>query len=277
MKSIKIKISELKPDPKQPRKILEGLKELGESIKLKGQLTPIIITPNNEILDGHRRYFAAKDARMEYLDASINERKLTPFLKKAIPFAINLEKRDFRPWDMAEYICDIYWGPFLNEYKPASRNDSGYTEFARYMGISPTTVRDIIKTYEISKKSKSLANAIKQKELSPSILKMIAIRPKEKHPGLIQIAKEENEKAKEGTSSMYTVLGKIKDKLKDETIKERLETKRELSNAYINRFKNKINTVTSLINETVLKIATHEQKEEMQRSMKPLIKFYNKL
>lgn len=279
MRYVKIKISELKPDSKQPRKLLEGLKELGESIKAKGQLQPISITSKNEILDGHRRYFASKKIGLEYLDAVIldDKKKLTPFLRKAFPFAINVERGEFKPWDMAESICDIYWNYFLEDFEPTSKNDCGYSEFAKYMGISATTIRDIIKTYEIAKKSKPLNKAIQEKELSPSILKEVARLPKEKHFNYINLAKEEKEKAKEATSSIYTVLGKVKDRIKDEKYKEKLNEKQELSNAYINRFVNKIRAVLNLINQTVLDIASDRQKKEMKKAIQPLIEFYNKI
>ena len=271
MKYVKIKISELKPDPKQPRKILEGLKELGASLKLKGQLVPIIITPDYEILDGHRRYFASKKIGIDYLDAVIhNENKLTPFLKRAYPFAINFENHDFKAWDMAEYICDIYWNYFLGEYTPKSRSDNGYSEFARYMGMSTTTVGDIIRVYDQAKKSKALDKAIKDKRISVATIREIAKTPKEEHSHYINIA--ENEK-----TEILTPRDLIVDRIRNDKAKEQLDKKDKLPPMYLNRITNKVNSIKSLLNDGVLKLATGEEEKQMKRTIKPIVIFYNKL
>ena len=272
MKSIKIKVSELKPDLEQPRKILEGLKELGESMKYKGQLTPIIISSDYGIIDGHRRYFAAKDIGIYYLDAVIlnGKKKMTPFLKKAFPFAINVERKEFKAWDMADSICDIYWNYFLEEYIPKSRNDSGYSEFAKIMGISMTTVRDIIKTDTLAKKSKPLGEALKNKEIPVATLKEIANTPKEDHSYYLDFVKKESQKPTKSKSF-------LRDSLRDEKAKQNLRKKEELPNGYVSRIGIKIKTTNSLLSQSVLELATNEQIQRIKKMMKPLIKFYNKL
>ena len=62
---IEIDISELRPNPYQPRKVFddEALKELSESIKEHGVFQPIIIKKSikgYEIIDGERRVRASK-------------------------------------------------------------------------------------------------------------------------------------------------------------------------------------------------------------------------
>lgn len=271
MKLIKIKVSELKPDSKQPRKIFSGLKELASSIKHKGQLSPIIITNDYEILDGHRRYFAAKDSGIEYLNAVVtNNNKMTTFLKKAFPFAVNVEREGFKAWDMAESIYNIYWNYFLEEYTPKSRNDNGYSEFAKYMGLGLTTVNTILKTYKVAKKSNVLHRALKNKNISFSTLREIATTPIEDHLYYISIADKEMSKPKLGRSFM-------RDKIRDERYKVDIDRKDEISKVYMSRLKNTINVVNSLLTYNIIKIADPDQNLKIKKLLKPIAEFYKRL
>jgi len=268
MKVVKVKISELKPDKDQPRKILEDLKELGESIILKGQLTPIIVTRDLEILDGHRRYFACKDAGIPYLNAYITDdkgKKLTPFLKKARPFAINVERTDFKPYEMAESIYNIYWNYFLEEFKPTKQSEKGYSEFSKQMGISKTAARDIIEMYEKSKKSKVLDKALKEKKIPITTLKDISVRPKQEHGDLIKIAKKEHNRVF------------MRDRIRDETLKTKIRAQETIHKAYITRIKIISKNLGLLLNEEVLKKIDNKQRSEIQQTLKKIYNFYRKL
>ncbi len=272
MKFVKIKISELKPDKEQPRKSYGGLKELGQSLQLKGQLTPIVITSSNEIIDGHRRYFSAKKLGMEYLDAVIinGKRKLTPFLKRAFPFAINVERENFNAWEMAESINDIYWNYFLEEYEPKRRDDSGYSEFARFMGLSPSTVYSILRVYKDAKKSKPLQKALKEKNITYNDILEISKSPRESHAYLIDMVKKEKDKPLKNKSH-------VRDKLRDERAKEQLRQKEDLPFSYVTRIKSKSKSLKSLLNESVIEKATSQQLLEIKKTIKPFITFYKKL
>ena len=271
MKAIKIRVSELKPDLKQPRKVFTRLKELASSIKHKGQLSPIIITQDYEILDGHRRYFAAVDSGIEYLNAVMSDsNKLTPFLKKAFPFAVNVEREGFKPWDMAESIYDIYWNYFLEEYTPKTRKDNGYSEFAKYMGLGITTVNSILRTYKVSKKSKYLQRALRQKKIAFSTLREIATTPLEDHSYYLSIADAEMSKPQLGRSFM-------RDKIRDERYKVDVDRKDEISKAYMNRLKTTIKVANTLLTYNTLKIANRDQKAEIKRLLTPFVKLYRAL
>ena len=64
METIKIKIGEIRPDKNQPRKKTgfgkEELEELSNSIKQVGMVVPILIQKDGMIIDGERRWRAAK-------------------------------------------------------------------------------------------------------------------------------------------------------------------------------------------------------------------------
>ncbi len=70
-----ISISDFKPDPEQPRKVIDpdALAELTASIKKHGILTPLLFRPADEgglfIVSGERRYLAAKQAGLAVLPA----------------------------------------------------------------------------------------------------------------------------------------------------------------------------------------------------------------
>lgn len=272
MKSVKVKISELKPDKEQPRKIIEGISELAESLKEKGQLSPIIITSNFTILDGHRRYLACKKAGIEFLDAVIldDKKKLTPFLRRAYPFAINVERHGFKLFDMAESICHIYWNYFLEEYTPKTRNDNGYGEFSRSMGISKTQVNDIINTYSTAKKSGSLAAALKKKDVVFSTLKEIAKAPQEHHSHYIEMVRKEQKKPLSNRSH-------LRDMIRDEKSRVFLESKEELTRSYLVRIKINSNDLASLLNPAVIKLADDDQIKSIKKSLKPIVNFNTKL
>lgn len=99
-----IAISEIHPDPEQPRKFFDraSLDELTLSVKKDGVLEPIMIRPNGEgyiIVYGERRFKAAAAAGLKEIPAQI--RDLTP--EEAFEFQIteNLHRKDVHPMEEA--------------------------------------------------------------------------------------------------------------------------------------------------------------------------------
>lgn len=73
-----IRISEIKPNPNQPRKHFDegALHELAESIKADGLQAPILVRPKDggyEIVQGERRYRAHEIAGLETISAEVKE------------------------------------------------------------------------------------------------------------------------------------------------------------------------------------------------------------
>ena len=86
-----VKVDKLKPHPEAKKiydyKSKKEIKVLGKNMKVVGQLEPIFINDKNEIISGHRRYFAA-------LMFGINELKALRFLsQKTQPEDILEEER----------------------------------------------------------------------------------------------------------------------------------------------------------------------------------------
>lgn len=272
MKLIKVKLNKLKPDKKQPRKIFLGIKELSESMELKGQLTPIIITKDKLILDGHRRYYASKGAGITELEAIIvsPKVKMTPFIKKSLPFSINIEREGFSPYEMGEAIVEIYWDYFLEEYKPKSRNDNGVKTFAEYMGMSTTATNDIIKTYTVAKKSRHLREVLKAKDLPFSTIKEIAKSPIEDHNHYINIVRK-------GQENAMTNRVDLRDQIRDERIFQKLKEKEELPINYHKRIILKAHHLISLLHNEVLRKLEEKESSQIKKAFTPIIKFYDRL
>ena len=94
---IEIPISELRPNPYQPRKIFDNdkLKELSESIKEHGVFQPIIVKKSikgYEIIAGERRYRASKLAGLEKIPAIV--RNFTDNQMMEIALLENLQREN---------------------------------------------------------------------------------------------------------------------------------------------------------------------------------------
>jgi ParB/RepB/Spo0J family partition protein len=122
MEMEKIKIDQIKPNEKQPRKYFTGVDELASSIKEKGLLEPIMVRPiagRYEIVHGQRRWLAAQKAGLVEIDAivkdatdqeayemaiieNVQRENLTP-MEEALAFK-DLQANDYTQQDIANMI-----------------------------------------------------------------------------------------------------------------------------------------------------------------------------
>lgn len=78
-KTVRRKLSELKPYEKNPRDLTEqGLKDLDKSISKFGLAEPIVINTDNVICGGHGRYVTLKQQGVKECDCYLPSRKLSP-------------------------------------------------------------------------------------------------------------------------------------------------------------------------------------------------------
>lgn len=99
-----IPLSEIKPDPNQPRKYYDELamQELTQSVKEKGILQPILLRPNGKgyiLVCGERRYKAATAAGLTEIPAVI--RKLSDDEALELQIIENLQRKDVHPMEEA--------------------------------------------------------------------------------------------------------------------------------------------------------------------------------
>ena len=100
-----IKLSEITPDPDQPRREFDssGLAELQASIEAHGVLQPIVVTPQQDgtylIVAGERRYRASKAAGLSTIPALV--RTLSAQHKLELSLIENIQRRDLNPLETA--------------------------------------------------------------------------------------------------------------------------------------------------------------------------------
>ena len=89
-----------KPDPNQPRKTFDEaeLRALGESLKMK-QIVPLHARPVGTLIDGHRRWLAAKLVGLETLSVIITDEPLTPAQIMEIQLVSALHRADLKPYE----------------------------------------------------------------------------------------------------------------------------------------------------------------------------------
>lgn len=100
-----INISELRPNPYQPRKVFEkeSIDELKVSIEQHGILQPLIVRKSikgYEIVVGERRFRAAKEAKLQVVPAVVKE--LTEDEMMEIALIENLQREDLNPLEEAK-------------------------------------------------------------------------------------------------------------------------------------------------------------------------------
>lgn len=109
-----LKITAIKPDPKQPRKTFdeESLKQLSISIEKFGVLQPITVRPNGKghiIVMGERRYRACKLANLTTIPCIV--RDFDKSIVSEVQIIENLQRQDVEPIEEAEaiaYLLEIY-------------------------------------------------------------------------------------------------------------------------------------------------------------------------
>lgn len=99
-----IKLSEITPDPDQPRRHFDeqGLKELTASIQAHGVLQPIVVMPHKGkyvIVAGERRYRASLSAGKTSIPALV--RTLSAQHKLELSLIENIQRRDLNPLETA--------------------------------------------------------------------------------------------------------------------------------------------------------------------------------
>jgi len=150
MKLKMISVSEIQPNPFQPRERFEkdSLKELTESIEEAGILQPVVVREhgfNFQIVAGERRWRAAQMAGLKKIPCIIKEVVEERVLFESL--IENLHRRDLTDTERENAVHEIW----------ANRDDFAIktkTELARRLGISEHKVSDDIDSWEFRHKQK---------------------------------------------------------------------------------------------------------------------------
>ena len=134
-----IDLSEIVPDPDQPRRVFDEdkLRSLSESIAAQGVLQPITVQPKNAdgkhlIIMGERRWRAAQLAGLIHIPAIVRE--ATAELR-AIQLTENVQRADLTTMEIAQAVGQMREG---GQETPEIAKALGWSESAvsRYAGIA---------------------------------------------------------------------------------------------------------------------------------------------
>ncbi len=170
-----ISITDIRPNPYQPRKVFEedAMKELSESIKEHGVLQPIILRKRGskyEIVVGERRFRASQIANLEEIPAVIRELNDQQMMELAI--LENLQREDLSPIEEAEAYQNLMENLNLTQEQLAFRLGKSRPHIANHVRL--LSLPDIVKE-AVSQGSLSMGHAkallgLKKKKSIPLIM-----------------------------------------------------------------------------------------------------------
>ncbi|KYG36911.1 chromosome partitioning protein ParB [Bacillus gaemokensis] len=173
-----ITVTELRPNPYQPRKNFqeEAIQELAASIKEHGILQPLIVRKSikgYEIVAGERRYRAAKEARLETVPAvvrSLNEQQMMEFA-----LLENLQREDLNPMEEAVAYQLLMDELSVTQEQLAKRLGKSRPYIANYIRLLtlPSFVQEMIASGKLSMAHGRTLLTIKDEEQLKSLLKRI--------------------------------------------------------------------------------------------------------
>jgi ParB family transcriptional regulator, chromosome partitioning protein len=133
----KLPVSQLRPNPQQPRKHFDdsALRELSESIKRYGVIQPLVVTPTGDkytLVAGERRWRAAQLAGLTEVPAIVRERQELEQLEVAL--IENVQRVDLSPLEQAVSIERLHQQFSLS-----------YETIAQRLGKAPSTVNNMVR------------------------------------------------------------------------------------------------------------------------------------
>ncbi|OIK21022.1 ParB/RepB/Spo0J family partition protein [Bacillus amyloliquefaciens] len=174
-----IKISDLRPNPYQPRKQFddESLAELKESIIQHGILQPIIVRKSlkgYDIVAGERRYRAAKLAGKETVPAIVRE--LSESLLREIALLENLQREDLSPLEEALAYDSLLKHLDITQEQLAKRLGKSRPHIANHLRLLtlPESIQNLIAEGTLSMgHGRTLLGLKNKNKLEPLVKKVV--------------------------------------------------------------------------------------------------------
>lgn len=224
--SFKLKISEIRPNPYQPRKDFdqEGLKELAESIKENGVFQPVLVRKSSvsgyELVAGERRLRASKLAGKKDIPAILVNFDDKQMME--VSLLENIQRKDLSPIEIAEAYEQLI-------------KKLGYTQeqLANRVGKKRENVANILRLLKLPAEIQVLVN---QGKLSYGQARTLLALDNEEQ--MITLA---HKAAKEGTSvrELEKVVKQGSRKLKPK------QTKLKIKDKYIEDVRHKLESMLS--------------------------------
>lgn len=231
-----VKLSELRSNPYQPRKVFdeEALEELASSIKEHGVFQPIIVKKaikGYEIIAGERRAKASEKAGLTEIPAIIRDFNDTQMMEIAL--LENLQRENLTAIEEATAYKKLQETLSLTQEELAKRLGKSRSHITNMLGLLnlPDSIQEDINNKKISmghaRVLSKLDNKDQQKALEEKIINEgISVRELESLTKEPEIVKTNPQKARKETVNEYSYLQEeISDKLgtKVEIKKNRLE------------------------------------------------------
>lgn len=154
-----VALSNIEPDPRQPREAMGDLDELAASVREKGVLEPILVRRNPDgrpayrIISGERRYRAALEAglyEVPAIEMDVSE-------EEALEIALieNLQRKDLTPFEEAEgyrALAENHGYTHEEVAKAVGKSRSAVTESLAILQMPPR-VRDTVQALGVTTKS----------------------------------------------------------------------------------------------------------------------------
>lgn len=221
-KEIEIAVSDIIPNPLQPRKTFDAnkLAELTESIKEHGVIQPLIVRKNGakyEIVAGERRWRAAKTAKLKTVPVIVREYDNAKMAEIAL--VENIQRHDLNAIEEAEGIKRL-----MNEFgfnqeqaaKKIGRSRTAVTNILRLLNL-PASVREAVSretltmgqvrpllSLENSQEQEKLAQIIAEQGLSARAVEEIVKKIKNGEEITFENDAEQIKKAKETCKNKKT-------------------------------------------------------------------------
>lgn len=146
---IQIPLTELRPNPYQPRKIFstESLQELKQSILEHGVLQPILVRKSikgYDIIAGERRYRAALEAGLKTIPAV--ERSFSDQTMMEVALIENIQREDLNPLEIAEAYQKIMDKYSLTQEEMSKKIGKSRSLVANYLRLLqlPSEVKEFV-------------------------------------------------------------------------------------------------------------------------------------
>lgn len=176
-------LTQIEPDPEQPRRHLGDLSELAASIREVGVIQPIIVTvvgyERYRILAGERRFSATRQAGLDRIPAIV--RSVDEQRQLEIQLVENLHRKDLNPLEEA-----LTYRRLLSEFRLT------HEELGRRLGKTQVSVTETLKALDLPEQiqKEALSSEGAGGGVSKSILLEIARRPRSEQLRLWEEAKQ---------------------------------------------------------------------------------------
>ena len=194
-----IKLSDIEPDPAQPRKDFNPIKlqELANSIMANGVIQAITVRPNPDpgkkyiLVAGERRWRASKIAKKDTIIAIVKsdyqvkeERK-----RRSVQLSENLNREDLNPVEKAEFIQEMI------ELEKLSGTEKPIEKVCQELGVSPSWISKNTAILKYSEDVREIARTGQLRDYS--LLRKVEKLPKDKKSEAISQIKKGDFNSKE--------------------------------------------------------------------------------